>query len=679
MSKEAVEEKIPWHFLIPFMVVLGVFTATINPLNPTGTWMNPPGYSAALGVVIICYSALTALPFISFWFASALGRLSFFKKRLNMTTLTWLYVTTLCLSFYLGRPTSDTQCASYGVFIGNRILSPPEETYKLVPWFMAPPIDVAKQILYGGVPTPWIDLMPMIVFFWVFTVVYGILMLSIATLFRKQWIDVERVPFPHAAAAYELLVRTSPERKAWFSGPFLIGLILGVIVWIPTLCIGLFPWFPDMYGWRVNNCGMGSYFVQPGEPLASILGIALIGKEPLGVAISYFAPLTVLFNMWFWWLVLIVLTQIAYQFGYYTALPQTPGCGRRTCGEISIMYGEPFKWNAVLIGGVWALTIFLLALSRGYIINTLRAAFGGMDSSAKAKFEKGQPVSYRTAYLLMIASFIIALLIHIICGMNPLSSLLTPINMIALWFASMRLLGIGGFYFRMTDKGYALHRLLMWPKAPEVVDRDFVLSVHFNTWFTDAPDMGNQVGGNFFSAFLAYKMVSLTGASNRSVFKILLVSILMFPLVTMTTWLHIAYTFGITKLPGTWGMQGCNGLIERSGSPDIYNSVPGTEPWIPHFVAGFIFVGLLSLLHAMFVWFPFEPVGFILGIGAGFLWGSWTYSLIAWILKMITLRVGGSKLYEEFGAPMAGGYIAGHMLALIPGVIISRVKFFIPF
>jgi hypothetical protein len=46
---------------------------------------------------------------------------------------------------------------------------------------------------------------------------------------------------------------------------------------------------------------------------------------------------------------------------------------------------------------------------------------------------------------------------------------------------------------------------------------------------------------------------------------------------------------------------------------------------------------------------------------------------------MLTLRIGGSKAYEEYGAPMAGGYMAGHMLALIPGIILQRVRFFYPF
>jgi hypothetical protein len=677
-SKEVVEEKIPWHFLIPFMIVLGVFTVAINPLNAFGTWQNPPGWSATMGTVIICYSALTALPFISFWFVNLLGRFSFFKKRISPITLTWLYTTTLCLSFYLGYPHSTNPCTNYGVFIGNRILSPPEETVRLIPWFMAPPVDVARQSLYGGVPTPWADIMPMIIFWWIFSAVYGILMVSIATLFRKHWIDVEKVPFPHALAAHELLVRTLPERRVKFSGPFLIGIILGVVTLIPTMLIGLFPWFPDIYGWRTGNCGFGSHFVQPGEPLASIVAMGRIGKEPLGVAIAYFAPLHILFNMWFWWLVIVILAQIAYTMGYYTGILDLAGCGRIWCGDISITYGEPFKWTAVMVGGMWSLAIFLVILSRRYIVDTIRAAFGKMDSSSRAEFEKSEPMSYRSTYMFLICSFIAALAILLISGISPESAILTVINMIVLWFASMRLLGLAGIYWRKTDKGYALHRLLLWPRAPEVMDRNYVLSAWFNTFMTDAPDQGEVMGGNFLVAFLAYRMAALTGVSSRSVFKILIVSIVIYALITPLVWIPMVYTYGSTRLQGTWGMVGCNALLQRSAAPETWNSCPGTEPWIPHFTVGFILVGLLSLLHARYVWFPFEPVGFILSI-ACFEWGFWSYAVIAWILKMMTLRVGGSRLYEEFGAPLAGGYIAGYMLTLIPGIILYRIRFFTPF
>lgn len=277
-------------------------------------------------------------------------------------------------------------------------------------------------------------------------------MLSIATLFRKNWIDIERVPFPHALAAYELLVRVIPGKEVkqgvkTLVSPFMIGLILGIILWVPTVCTALFPWFPDLYGWRGSTCGYGSYYVQPGEPLASLIGIARIGKEPLGVAIAYFAPLHILFNIWFWYMVFVILSQIAYFFGYYTGTIDTPGCGRVWCGEISLSYGEPFKWTAVLIGGIWGLTIFLLAMDWRYIRDTLRAAFGKMDAPMRAEFEKDEPLSYRSTYILLTSSFIAAVVICMVSGINPISAILTPINMAVLWFASMRFIGLAGVYY----------------------------------------------------------------------------------------------------------------------------------------------------------------------------------------------------------------------------------------
>jgi hypothetical protein len=74
--------------------------------------------------------------------------------------------------------------------------------------------------------------------FWGFTIIHGFLILSLANLIGKQWIDVERVQFPHTLLAHELLIRVEPERKVKrATSPFLIGLILGVIVWTTYLCV----------------------------------------------------------------------------------------------------------------------------------------------------------------------------------------------------------------------------------------------------------------------------------------------------------------------------------------------------------------------------------------------------------------------------------------------------------
>lgn len=43
----------------------------------------------------------------------------------------------------------------------------------------------------------------------------------------------------------------------------------------------------------------------------------------------------------------------------------------------------------------------------------------------------------------------------------------------------------------------------------------------------------------------------------------------------------------------------------------------------------------------------------------------WGYITVAWILKFITFRVGGSKLYEDYGVPLAVGIFLGAFLVQV--------------
>jgi hypothetical protein len=49
------------------------------------------------------------------------------------------------------------------------------------------------------------------------------------------------------------------------------------------------------------------------------------------------------------------------------------------------------------------------------------------------------------------------------------------------------------------------------------------------------------------------------------------------------------------------------------------------------------------------------------------------------ILKTFTLRIGGSKAYEEHGVLVAGGLLVGYALAVLFVGIIGIFRFFFPF
>ncbi|MEM2850157.1 MAG: DUF6785 family protein, partial [Candidatus Bathyarchaeia archaeon] len=379
----------------------------------------------------------------------------------------------------------------------------------------------------------------------------------------------------------------------------------------------IFPWFPDIYGWRANTCGYGSWWVPPGHILAGLVGFSKAGKEPLGVAILYLAPVHVLFGIWFWYLIMLIIAQIAFYMGYYTGLVDIGGCGRIWCGENTLNYGPPIALNAITVGGIYALSILLLISSRHHIMTTIRAALGRMDTGKRIDFEKNEPLSYRSMYMLFALLFVATVAICMATGMSIASTVLTVINIIILWFSQMRTLGLAGVYFRDADKGAPLQRLLFWPETPAdyTTNRDYLMTAHINTWFPDAPDMGFAVGGNFFSAFLSYKMASFTGVSSKSVLKVLIASIVLGTLAAMCGFFQAAYTFGLARIPGSGGVQSCNSLVSRGTQPSDWTRYPASGFWIPQFFVGFAMILILGFLHARYIWFPLEPVGFITGVG----------------------------------------------------------------
>ncbi|MEM2303429.1 MAG: DUF6784 domain-containing protein [Candidatus Bathyarchaeia archaeon] len=95
---------------------------------------------------------------------------------------------------------------------------------------------------------------------------------------------------------------------------------------------------------------------------------------------------------------------------------------------------------------------------------------------------------------------------------------------------------------------------------------------------------------------------------------------------------------------------------------------------------GVLLAGALTYLHAKFLWFPLDPIGFlIITDGHALIEGLWTTVTVAWIVKLIVLRIGGSKFYEEVGVPVAIGFIVGAVLVSFIGGLLMVIRFFIPF
>jgi hypothetical protein len=669
MFEKVVEkgEEYPWLLVALFAAFMGFISVVWIALLPTAgaIW-----HFYNLGIVL-CPSQITSAPFILILLWLGISKLKSFGRFTNIRKLVLLYTAALSISFF-------TDYAAilewYGEIWAHRWLSP-AVSENLIPTIMAPPENIARQLLTGGVPIPWADWAVPLLWWWLLMVSYGLLMVSIATVMRRGWIEVEKVPFPHTTAAYLIADMGLKPQRQGIKRIFLIGVALGIIFQLPIWAQAMFPWFPDVYGWRELTCGHGGYQVQANSALGSLLGLSVIAKHPLNVAIAYFAPLSIQFSVWFFYVIYLIAVQVAFFMGYYTGLESTNGCGRGGfCSDVTPQAQPPFKFGSLAyVGGTIALTSIYLVMNRGYFVDTFKVALRNIPSEKIVDLEKNEPLTYRMLYTLVLIFLLTSIAVLMIAGVSFPVALLMPITVFFVWVANARAYGLAGYTMQFLP-GNFLYRFAIWPTAPEPVTSEYVVTISMAFYMTDVP---KAFGGATLSSFASYKMANLFGVNSRDIFKTLILALVIGPLFVILGFIWINYTYGLNRLSFSAALWNS---VDGWTDPSFYAAKPASEPWIQYVVAGFIIAAVLYVLHSKFIWFPLDPIGFVLGTSwTSTLWGIWFPFLIAWILKVLTLRIGGSRAYEEYGIPLMTGFIAGYMIAVLVGGLAGIIQFFKPY
>jgi hypothetical protein len=658
-------ERIPW---IPITII----TLVVGYIQIMWTMMQPGGGIAAwysIGVVGgMLY--LMPLPYVAMLILAVISRAKLFGE-VKPSTLTYLYA---CLTPLAFSGVYD------GVFVpvsywADRYLS--SLSMELEPWFFAPKPDIAQQIVMGGIPISWGEWLPSVLWWWLLFALWALFFIALGTIMRRHWVDVEKVPFPQTIVAHEIMKIAGKEKGGsginikWLSAGILVGLAFSGILFL----ILMFPWFPDIFGWRINTCGCsGATYITADSAFAGIVALTTFQKNPLFPAILYLAPVSILFNIWFWSIAVIILSQIAFVMGYYTAATTIGGCGRGYCGESGVFTNPPFLWAVFGDLGV-ALGIFTTywLLNRGYFRDTIRAALGRGNL---VEVEKDEAIPYRTAYAVLLASFVLLLISFMAASLSILPALLLFFAALFYGFLWTRIWGLTGY---MSPTGFYTAVAFMkpiWPHPPEPRTMEWTVAMGFVVM--PASNIAYEGWGHPLLAMMAsYRLASLTGTNPRNVLKVASFAAVLAPLLATLSLLIGAYTFGLTRLQGA-GLGGW-GPTDRF-TPEFTENWPARTTWWPQMLLGFVVAFALNFLHARYVWFPFDAIGFLLGTD---MWSVvpavWQAALIAWLLKTITLRIGGSRTYEGFGRPIAAGFVIGFALMSFIGGAIGIFRFFFPF
>lgn len=315
MSSERVEEV---KITIPVLAWVLILTVLLTIVGNIFVYFLPFPFTCNMNAGDLIATPgvdLLGIPFMMTLILGALMSIPSVRKRMTTANLMLLYVVALASSAFANQDSPWRE--AFEPVIARVGTDPAVMAY--VPEFVSPPREVADALIRGTgsiAAIPWGQLLPAIVWrFFTFAFFAGV-SVGLISIFRRQWIDVERLAYPQVAIAYSAIVGVGEVRNPKWVGRavFILGFLIGFGLELIRASILFFPWFPDIYSWRTGTCG-------PGAHQLSIPGTTWhygISKHTPLYALLLLAPLHSLFSVVFWGIVYEIASTATCTLGYYT-------------------------------------------------------------------------------------------------------------------------------------------------------------------------------------------------------------------------------------------------------------------------------------------------------------------------------------------------------------------------
>jgi len=561
--------------------------------------------------------------------------------------------------------------------------------------------------------------------------------LFLALAFRKRWVEEERYPFPMAQMPLSFIGEAenpsaaSPRiaRTRWIA--FATGLALCAVAIFsvaPTDSREIVParyFLIDSINPRINLTG---YAFAP--QFASIVWL-----EPFSLLILLFAPIDVLFTalVTFFGIQVVVywgfqmLTQYAgiapdinflnrgLGFGgaaglaFWTLVFQWGEIGRlftafarraRSVAEsplLNMRNALLVLWAAAMIWSIWVypaiygpaltppmrwLLLFGTVLFILYFILSSRRQ--ALDPSDR------EPIGARSLFLLLSATG----LSFIALTLPPTSAGLVVGSAFVIFvyaFAGMRARG------EMPMNNYEVYdqarvdAAIQGRYTPGPSDPSLGIAAPQNHWWNTPPGLISHLYtwefGSYYkrwaphNSFLdTFKIGHETGTTASDILKALVLAMVVAAVATPILTIHLSYVYGLggVNLP----MYYYEEYMSATGHAMTFGSTLNHPP--NHFddspiyvwpVVAFFAMGVMVYMRREYVWFPFHPIGFLVG---AWLWqpfagvsDMWFTFLVAWLLKRSLFKWFGIRFFRDKVQPFLVFIIMGMVL----GILIYVLRF----
>lgn len=501
---------------------------------------------------------------------------------------------------------------------------------------------------YEGLPRgasiPWdVWVLPL---FWWFTVIVAafVLLACLAAIFRKQWVQNERLVFPAMAPLIDMASEPG-DGKGWLpeftrSRLFWIGFAIafGVLAWN---CINYFlPGFPRFPIYRSRW-----YWIdRQMPPIRGYFGI-------FTVFFSYYASLDVLFSIWFFDLLFILEGGWLNKLGYQAISPY--------------YYRGVYAWQTK--GAFYVLIFSTFWVARRHLRDVIMKALGKDDSVD----DSGELMSYRAACVGVIASVAYLFVWLVQMNFDPIQGFMLLIAVILVYVGMAKILADTGLPFTNVPSG-------PWGMVAPFFGRRNI-SIPTEVAYRFSSLVTSHFKGLFLPALSHAGRVSegVPGKERRNLMGAIALAFVVSWAVSALLTVNLGYEKGAYNF-NSWEItraaerhfQGTVNAIKDPNQPPFYEKNPEELAFFG--LGGLLMAGLIYMRYR-FVWWPLHPVG--MAISGSYLARRTSFTIfLAWLIKFVLLKVGGATVYRQ-SRPLFIGLLVGYIMGVILSTGIDMIWF----
>ena len=493
-----------------------------------------------------------------------------------------------------------------------------------------------------GADFPWAAWGPPLLWWGGFFVAFFLANLCVVVIFRRQWTDYERLPFPIAAGLLEMtgqgeergtLTILARNRLFWIG----FGILFSIFAWDQV------AWFSEL---------MPEFEPQRDRQINLMRGFPFLrfSPNPMAMTFCWFVKSEVLFSIWVFHLLMVLQVGVMNRLGYEMGSP-----------EPLTSFHPAIGWQS--FGGLLVFVLWGLWVARHHLAAVLRQTF----LNRKEIDDSAELMSYRSAVFLLLAcgGFSGAFLWR--CGLSLGPLLLFWLTTMVLYLGFARIIVETGLVFlRVPISGHDAAWNLFGIQGIDPASA-VALSLAYS-FFADGKTLFITT-----AAHIPRLGVSLDQKSRRRLpgaVTLALVAGLM--AVGAFTIYHGNYGVGTLNFASPsynggnasfiWGLHASR-IRAASLEADWTRLV-----WL---LVGAIFTVCLYSIRYRFPRFGLHPIGFAIS-GSDILRTGFTSVFLIWLAKDLVFRFGGLDRYRRTTPFVMGGFI-GYLTAVATGIVVDAI------